>query len=167
MKTYLLAAMMLVLIGGGCVASTTPESEADQAWEAAFPSGSWQFANTDAYVLPVDHDFTLEQTGDSVRIQNFVGSDDPYFAYPDEAFFIEIRPTTESWQSFATGFESTEDVTLAGEPATRGNDRLPGGESWPGHSYHVGSKGTYIGLFYLHPEGEALAEAVIQQINWQ
>lgn len=158
---------MLLLIGGGCITvTTTPKSEADLAFEAAFPGGSWQFANTDAYRLPVDYSFTLEQTGDDVRIQNFTGSDDNSTKYPDEAFFIEIRPTTESWESFATGYASTEVTTLAGKQAVRGNDRLMGGETWPGHSYYLGEQGLYIGLFYAEPEGGELAEAIIQQIKW-
>lgn len=146
--------------------ATSQTSETVEGWEAAFPSGEYQFVNTDIYRLPVDYTYTLEQNGENTRIQNFVGSDDPGFVYTDNAFFIEIGTTAMPRSEIAEIHESTETVILAGETVMRGNNRAVGGESWSGHSYFNNSNDILIFLSYRHPAGEALAEAVIQQIHW-
>ena len=146
--------------------ATSQTSETVQGWEAAFPSGEYQFVNTAAYRLPVDYGYVLEQTESRVRIQNFISQDGYGIEYPDQTFFIEITPYISGQENIADSFTSTEDVILAGKEAIRGNGRLLGGETWPGHSYYLDEQNVYIGLFYLKPAGEALAEAVIQQIHW-
>ncbi len=158
MKNLLLGAMGLILLGGGCVTVTNPESETVENWETAFPSGEWEFVNTDSYSLPVDYSYELRQEGDRVRIQNFVGSDDPNFDYEDNAFFIEITSNVDlTEQRFSGEYQTITNETLGGNTVIKGVDRIVAGDSWPGHGYMSNEKNVVINLYYAENEGGELA----------
>lgn len=180
---YLLGAACLLLMGAGCMQTpkpiaqpnppqktetvpvATPEPDADTETETS----TSQTIETEVFSLVVSETYQVE-TENYLRIQNFIGQDDPRYVYANNAFFIEITDgtiinTTE--EEFAVWYETTTPSELIGTAVIKGEGRHVAGDGWPGHAYFEPLSKTIFTISYQHPEGRTEAEAILQNIEWK
>lgn len=174
---------------GGVVAwktftpSETTPAEEEEAMEESSPSeepmATWMSGGTIEtryFNLPVDAAYSVELEENRIRIQNFIGQDDPNYDYPDDAFFIEIQPLSsfgtdeatmlDGWQQ---DYDAVEDAILNTRTVRYGEGRHGGGDGWPGAGYFVPDIAV-ISLFAqtdspIDP-GLVLAKELISNIVW-
>ncbi len=177
MKRYFASAFVAVLVlGVGCEdVSITRGDVPVEVEETAAADGRIAADHYvgNGYEIAISKEYTVEENYDNLRIQNFVGQDDPQTIYADEAFFIEIREVADNlsvdWErSFRETHESIEEMNSNGEDVIYGKERVMQGDSWSGTSYFRG--GDDVVVIYLYAQHEAgleLAEAVVSNIQWK